>query len=256
VCEANAQQAKARPKPKAQSPATLLALLFTVVATACSDCPRPFELSERRLLAPGQGVVLTVPDGELDISGRERQQTLEVRVSGCGASRETRIEVDTGRAERNVRIVAGRADVHVLLPAAAPLVVRHGAGRAALRAVGPLTLVQRAGDARVEQVVGSVTIAAGAGTLYVREVVGDVELMDGSGAMFVEGIMGDVRMRDGAGGIHLRTIEGDVTVESDGDGAIDARDVAGHLTVRAKTQDARMIRYARIGGLVTLPRER
>ena len=234
----------------------LLVAVVPLAAGACADCRDPFELDERRLLVPGQRVVLTVPDGRLDVTGRERLQTLEVHATGCGASADARIEVDTGGAERAVRIVAERADVRVLLPAAAPLVVHHGAGGAELRAVGPLTLTQRGGDARLEQIIGSVEVVAGPGTLYVREVVGDVDVVDGAGALFVEGVMGAVRIRDGAGGIHLREIEGDVVVEVDGAGTIDARDLAGDLTVRAKTDDARMIRHDHVAGRVRLPAER
>ena len=229
--------------------------MFAIVAlctAACSDCPDSFELTERRVVRPGERVVLTAPDGDLRVFGRERTSMLEVEARGCRARGEASIEADTGEGYAGLRVVARHADVTAIVPAGTELVVRHGSGDLELRALGPTEVEQRGGDVQLDQFVGSVRVRAGAGTLYVRDVMGDVEIADGPGAIFVEGIAGSVRVRDGSGGIHLREIEGDAVVAGDGSGAIDAR-TSGEFIVRAKLDDLQMIRYDDVAGAVDLP---
>ena len=220
---------------------------------ACGDCPDAFELSESRMVRPDQRIVLTAPDGELTIVGRERATMLEIEARGCRARGGASIVFDTTDGVRDVRVAARHADVRAVVPAGAELVVRHGSGDVEMRAVGPTMIATRGGGVRIEQVIGHVSVNAGPGTLYVREVVGDVEVVDGPGAIFVEGVMGDVRLRDGSGGIHVREVEGSVLVEADGSGAIDARELAGDFVVQAKSDDVRMIRTNDVGGRVQLP---
>ena len=239
-------------KPEARRRAPALAVL-ALALTACGDCPDSFELTERALVRPDQRIVLTAPDGELEVVGRERAAMLEVEARGCRARGGARIVLDTLAGARSVRVVAPHADVRAYVPAGAEVEVRHGSGGVEVRAVGPTMVETRGGAVRVQQVIGSVVITAGPGTLYVREVVGDVEIEDGPGAIFVEGVMGSVRLRDGSGGIHAREIEGDVIVEADGSGSIDARTVAGDFVVRAKSDDRRMISHGDVGGRVQLP---
>lgn len=239
-----------RPKPKAQRVA-LAALV--IAASACSDCPDSFELTERRVVRPGQRVVLTAPDGELRVIGQERTTMLEVEARGCRSRGEARIVADSGGDYAGLRVVARHADVRAIVPAGTELVVRHGSGDLELRALGPTEVEQRGGDVQLDQFVGPVRVRAGAGRLYVRDVIGDVEIADGPGAIFVEAIAGSVRVRDGSGGIHLREIEGDAVVEGDGSGAIDARTIAGDFVVRAKLDDRRMIRYDDVGGVIDVP---
>jgi len=239
-----------RPKLKALRP---VFLALAALATACGDCPDGFELTERALVRPDQRIVLTAPDGELQVIGRERATTLELEARGCRARAGARIVQDTLDGARNVRVVAPHATVRAFVPAGSELVVHHGSGEVTVRAVGPTLLETRGGAVRVEQVIGPVGIVAGPGTLYVREIIGDVEIVDGPGALFVEGVMGSVRLRDGSGGIHAREIEGDLIVEADGSGAIDARTVAGDFVVAAKTDDHRMIRHNDVAGRVRIP---
>jgi hypothetical protein len=219
---------------------------------ACSDCPNAFELTERRVVRPGEQVVLTAPDGELHVVGRERMAMLEIEARGCRARGDERIAADSG-SMAGLRVVARHADVRAIVPAGTELVVRHGSGPLELRALGPTVVEQRGDDARLDQFVGPVSVRAGAGTLYVRDVVGDVEIVDGPGAVFIEGIMGSVRVRDGSGGIHLREVEGDAVVDGDGSGAIDARTIGGDFVVRAKIEDRNMVRYDDVAGAVSIP---
>lgn len=228
-----------------------LALASSIVA--CSDCPDAFELSEQLEVRPEERVVLTVPDGALRVIGRERSAQVEVVARGCRARTGARIDVAGGSSVRALEVVAPHADVRVWVPAGAEIEIQHGSGDVEVRAVGPSIIATRGGDVRVEQVVGDVMVQAGPGTLYVREVVGDVRVLDGPGALFVENVMGSALIRDGSGGIHLRNIEGDVTVDGDGSGAIDARGLGGALTVRAKVDDTRMIRWNDVAGGVRLP---
>lgn len=233
-------------------PKALLLLLAASLAS-CDDCPDPFELAERVEVRPDERVVLTAPDGGLRVMGRERSAMIEIEARGCRVGQDTRIALDSMGAERLIEVVAPYADVRAWVPAGAEVEILHGSGNVEVRAVGPALIATRAGDVRIAQVVGSVVVQAGPGSLYVREVVGDVKVMHGPGALFIESVMGGVRLRDGSGGIHLREIEGDVVIEGDGGGAIDARDLGGSLTVRAKSADARMIRWTDVAGAVQLP---
>lgn len=229
------------------------ALLLACALTACSDCPDRFELAERQVVRPGDAIVLTAPDGELRVIGRERSAMLEVEAHGCRARDDARIVADSTAEGRGLRVVARHADVRAIVPAGAEVIVRHGSGDTEMRALGPTTLTTRGGDTRITQIVGDLAVRAGAGALYVLDVTGDVALVDGPGAIFVERVAGSVRARDGSGGIHLRDVEGDVLVEADGSGAIDARTIGGSLEVRAKRGDLRMIRHDEVAGGVRLP---
>lgn len=241
-----------RAKLNARVLAALIAAC-TLLSACGGDCPDAFELTERVEVRPDERIALTVPDGELRVIGRERSALVEFEARGCGAGTDARIALDSTGADRMLEVVAPRADVRAWVPAGAEVEIRHGAGDVEVRAVGPALIATRGGDVRVAQVVGNVVVQAGPGSLYVREVVGDMQVMHGPGALFVEGVMGGVRLRDGSGGIHLREIEGDVVIEGDGGGAIDARDVGGSLTVRAKSVDRRMIRWNDVAGDVRLP---
>ena len=245
-----------RPKPKARSRSGATLAILALALPACADCPDPFELRERRMLIPGQTVRLEAEDGEMRVIGRERATAIEIVATGCGAGGSAggaAIVIDTTAGERVFRVRAARADVRVVLPAGAPVDVRHGDGDLEVRAVGPAVVQTGSGRAVVEQTIGHVRVGAGAGSLYVRSVVGDVELGDGAGGIFVEGIEGSVRVRDGSGGIHAREVLGDLIVDSDGSGEIDAVGIAGDLVVRGKSEDLRRIRHSDVGGLVLLP---
>ncbi|HUF11547.1 MAG TPA: hypothetical protein VMN78_00440 [Longimicrobiales bacterium] len=244
----------------------IASLACAAALAACGDCPDAFELRERRELAPGQRVVLTVPDGRLRIEGRERATSLEIEARGCAAGAEARIALDStafdpegGGASAgviDVRVLAAHAHVRVWLPTGMPLDVRHGAGDVRLRGTGPATLFTRDGRVVIEQVIGDVRIFAGAGALHVRDVLGDLEVQDEAGALFVDRIGGTLRVRDGAGGIHARDVEGDVVIESDGAGSIEVRRVRGDFVVRQKTDDRHLIRYDSVSGRSRLPSDR
>ena len=227
--------------------------LIVPALIACADCPDPFELSERHTARLGETVVLTVPDGELTVVGRERTAVMVVEARGC-RGRDARIVRDSTMSQRSgMRVIARHADVRATVPAGSEVIIRHGSGDTGLRALGPTTLETRGGDVRIEQIVGGLVVRAGPGTLYVRDVMGDVAIADGPGAVFVEGVIGDVRVRDGSGGLHVRDVEGGVRIEADGSGAIDARAIAGDFIVAAKLEDLRRVRYEDIGGRVELP---
>ena len=240
-------------KPKAQSRTRTVLLMLVGLAGACNDCPDSFELSERRVVRPDERIVLTVPDGELVVVGRERNMAMEVEAKGCRARGGATIVMDSADGSRGLRVAAPRSDVRAYVPAGVELIVRHGSGTVELRAVGPTLLTTRGGDVRVQQVIGTVGVEAGPGTLYVRDVIGDVDVVDGPGAVFIERIAGHVRVRDGSGGIHLREIDGDALIEADGSGGIDARTVGGDFVVRAKIDDRNMVRHADVSGEVRLP---
>lgn len=232
---------------------TFSALACALLLAACADCPDAFELSERVEARPDDRILITAPEGELRVIGRERSATVEIEARGCRAREGARIRHDSTASGHRLEVLAPHADVRAWVPAGAEVEIQHGSGDLEVRAVGPVVIASRGGDVRVEQVVGTVVVQAGSGSLYVREVVGDVAVMDGPGALFVENVMGGARIRDGSGGIHLREIEGDVVIEGDGSGAIDARALGGALTVRAKSDDVRMIRWNDVAGDVTLP---
>lgn len=238
---------------RSTSIAVTAALASGLLTGACGDCPDAFDLSEEVTVRPDQRIVLSVPDGQLIVMGRERSSMVEIEARGCRTRGGARIAEETRLDARVFEVVAPHANVRAWVPAASEIEIQHGSGDVEVRAVGPALVATRGGDVRVEQVVGNVLVQAGPGTLYVREVVGDVQVMDGPGALFVENVMGSARIRDGSGGIHLRAIGGDVVIEGDGDGAIDARNLGGALTVRAKTHDERMIRWNDVAGGVTLP---
>lgn len=241
-------------KPHSSTFIAVAAVLFSgLLLGACGDCPDAFELSEEVMVRPDQRIVLSVPDGELTVMGRERSSMVAIEARGCRARAGVRIAEETRFDARLLEVVAPHANVRAWVPAGSEIEIQHGSGDMEVRAVGPALVATRGGDVRIEQVVGNVLVQAGPGTLYVREVVGDVQVMDGPGALFVENVMGSARIRDGSGGIHLREIGGDVVIDGDGDGSIDARNLGGSLTVRAKTDDERMIRWNDVAGDVTLP---
>lgn len=219
-----------------------------VLALACGDCPDAFEVRERRELGLWQRVRLTVPDGELEVAGRERTTSLEIAATGCGADVDARIEFDATGDTLLAWINAARADVRLRLPAGVPLDVRHGSGDVRLRDTGPATVATEDGRAVVERTIGDVRVMAGAGALHLRDVLGDVDVLDGAGPLFIDRIGGNVRVRDGPGGIHVRDVDGDVVVEADEAGAIDVRRVGGDFVVRSKSADRRLIRYGSVSG--------
>ena len=231
-------------------------LAIAAALAACADCPDTFELREQRALQVGQRVMLTVPDGELSIVGRERTTALEIEATGCVAGREPRLVLDSIDGQVHARLHAPHADVRAWLPAGVPVEVRHGAGAVRWRGTGSATLNTGSGRTVVEEVVGDVRVSAGPGALYVRQVLGGVEVVAGAGPLFVDDIVGDVRVRDGAGGIHIRRVDGDVVIEEDGAGAIEVREVAGDFIVRAKSADPRLIRYDSVSGRASLPSDR
>lgn len=228
-----------------------LVLAAAIGLSACADCPEPFDGAVGGALEPGRRLLLETADGELRVTGRERQPDVTVRVRGC-AGGAVAMDTTAGGAI-HVRVEAADADVDVLVPAGAPVAIRHGAGDVAVRGTGGVRLDTRAGRVTVDGVLGDAAIDAGSGRLTVGGVMGEVLISHGGGPMEVRDVSAGVRIRDGAGGIRVRDVQETVVIESDGSGEIDARDIGGDLVVRRKTDDARLIRYSGVTGNVSLP---
>lgn len=164
-----------------------------------------------------------------------------------------------------------RIDLRVEVPTSLYLDVRDGSGRADVRHVGSLSIVDGSGELNIDDVAGDVTVRDGSGSLDLRTISGNVTLRDGSGSIDVSDVEGMVLVEedgsgsitirhvgrdvtienDGSGSIEIDNVVGDVRVGRDGSGGIDVRDVAGNFEVRSDGSGG--VSYSGVRGDVRIP---
>ncbi len=248
--------------------AGLFALGLCGPALAWDDCENRRVIEETLDVSATELLQIVAGAGELEITGREGQQSASVTATVCASSEEyaeaSRLDIASGGTARIATVMpevdgggwgSGRylyIDLEIIVPETLSLDVRDSSGDMVLRRVGAVTIQDSSGDIEVSS-AASVELKDSSGDIELETISGDVVVVaDSSGDIRGEDIGGSVVVeRDSSGDIRFRGVGADFLVERDSSGDIVANTVGGDFSVIKDGSGS--INYRDVQGEVRIP---
>lgn len=242
----------------------LLPMLFAALAVASQSPECRHEEDRSAQLTGATSLDVDAASGTLRVEGRAGATGVRIEARLCASSEslleemELHAEVSGGTAviEADLPDQDGwrsyaRMDLVIIVPDGMPAEIEDGSGETWISGLGDTEVTDGSGELTIDHMRGSVHLVDGSGEATITDVAGSLTIEDGSGELNVRGVRGVVRIEDGSGSITLIDSGSDVEID-DGSGSIDVDGVAGSFTV--DSDGSGDIDYRDVQGRVRIPR--